>query len=735
VPGQAPKKRFVSFPASGVLKEILTPAAVGGSGLTACNNLIYHRQGSWGKRCGSNQIPLPNGPEPSGPPVSGYRWYRAYPTPLTKLLVYAQGQIMIGNDANSLAPLGNHQLTGSLAPCFTSARDPQAGGGYGADVVIMTGITLATGSPATGNLTITGLPGTQPSGIYMNINVTDGSNSVTTPNYYILGTDNPASIAAQLVILLNETAAFLNQGSFAPFIGEAYYTSKNPPIGALDSSGQGQAGVQPPSATIFLGARLGGSGGNSITYSITLSSPAGGGATPLTIYAQGQTPLTSGTSSASFINGGQAWEGPCRYDFTDGSFEPLSYMASNPFTQCCTWHDHVWFWGDPNNPDTLFACDIFQPEAFTFMIQNGGMNGPTNSSSGNGDANNGGYQIGQGDGDPGVQVCIPLGNALYVFKTSNIYMIEGYDFQPGEYQFSVTPQVAGYGVPTPYCAAVLENELVFWSGRKYLRLAVGAYEPEHIGLPIPFTEGYTAQGNQLNIRCVAGDIQVFAALTNNFGLPQAFTDNVILYRSVVLWYIGNDQVVVYDDEATQERGNYAWTFWQGWDVGAWVQYGNGPNAAGTNVDPPFVYFIGHNGNNIYRVGGDAADDYGNPIPWMAQTGSVDFASAELLKNAHRVFLNAESQAGAMFSVEMAPGRMVPGNNEVLPYSTKPVTVAFSPTQAPTGGEAFNDMEAYIEPAVQAKSVVFQLTEPGTSTTGFEVVSFGIDIDPEEAFGP
>ena len=95
---------------------------------------------------------------------------------------------------------------------------------------------------------------------------------------------------------------------------------------------------------------------------------------------------------------------------TYGSGQPIKYDGTNPatflsttitnkFTGCYFWHDHVWFWGDPNYPDDLYAADLAQPESFTFMNAFGA------------------YQIGRGDGDPFVQGVIDLGDTMYVFKS------------------------------------------------------------------------------------------------------------------------------------------------------------------------------------------------------------------------------------------------------------------------------------------------------------------------------
>ena len=512
-----------------------------------------------------------------------------------------------------------------------------------------------------------------------------------------------------------------------------------------------------PLSICHLGAQLGGTAGNLITYQVAwvYADQAGGtaGSLVVTMGGVGYNLLThaSPTAVVNFTGGGNEWDGPSRLDLLGNTSEVptgLSYMCPNAFTGCVTWHQHVWFWGDPQNPDTLFASDINQPEAFTFMIENGGMKQ-------NPQGQTGGYTIGAGDGDPGIQTCIPIGNILYVFKTNNIYAIEGYDFQPGEYQFSITQQVAGYGIPSPNCAAVLENQLVFWSGRKFLRLAVGAYEPEHIGLPIPITEGLAASGQQNLVQAVAGDFQVQTQMTNIYvDKPKGSGQATIILKSQALFAVdlgsgGANTIIAFDDEMTEKTGEYAWTKWKFPDeVGYWIPYGQGPNPAGTNADRPVLFFLDADGTILHQFGGNAFIDAGggrlSNIPWMAQTGWVDFGSAEILKNAHRLFLNAnatdaastdpDSTDGANFTAKLIPGRIIPPQpNQVLPYGTTPVTVAFNPTIAPEGGEAFNDLEQYIETAIQAQSLLLQFNEDGSSQAGFEMLSWGLDLVPEESF--
>jgi hypothetical protein len=728
---QGPESRFEPFDASGVVNEWLSPQQVGGKGLTACDNIIYHRQGGWGKRPGVTRVNLPAGPDSNSKLVNGIRWYRTFPSTVTKLVVWQKGQLLIGNDPSSLSPIqvGDLSLVDNISPDFCSMRDPQASQGNGADVLIVAGLTLKNGGFAKGAITITGLPYSNTSEtVYLT--VTDGAQTVQTPTYYILPTDNPASIAAQLALLLNESAAFLNQGN-PPFIGTSYSIE---PIGV-------QTPNQPVTqqAILHLGARNGGAAGNNIQYSITLGGslgtpPATGPNTPLG-FLIGAGPLETpvgpppATATQNFVGGGSDWSGPLRYDDGTNTLVGLSYMAPNPFTGCSTWHDHLWLWGDKNNPDTVFASDIDQPEAFTFMAENGGMTG----------SDNGGYNIGQGDGDPAVQACVPNGNSFYVWKTANIYAIQGYDFQVGEYSFSITPQIVGYGCPSRDCVDVLEGQYVFWSGRNFLRVAVGAYEPEHIGMPIPIHEGLAAAGQQRLVKVVAGDFQVQTAMTNRYiPMPGQPPTQTIMLRSVALFAIDGgddvpDLVCVYDDEKTESIGAYAWSFFTGWNIGCWIKYGLGDLPSGRQ-DNPLLYFVDPGGTHIHLFGGDPVFDWGNPIPWSAQTGVIDFGTPELLKNIHEFYLRVQATANANFGVTVVPARIVPATPEQSQYTTTPSSFTFSPTLAPPACEALNNLKQFIQPAVQSQACLVMVSEDGTSGAGFELLSYGIDVNPQEAYG-
>lgn len=736
MPNAAPESRFDAFDCSGVLNEWIEPTMVGGKGLTACNNLIYHRQGGWGRRPGALRNGLLNGPQNTA--VSGFRWYRVYPNILTQLFVWQQGQLLVGNNDHSLAavpngPSGKMSLTNSaVSPDFCSSRDPQAAQGNGADICIMTGITLDKGSFGTGDVTVSGLPAQDISAdVKIYLTVSDGVHTVTTDAYQILPTDNPASIAQQLVTLINSSAAYLAKGSFPPFLGVTYYTQAN----------QGPGGAAPTAsqpANIHLGARAGGPAGNTITFGVVWTGTNLGTGATLAVNLNGSIPVPFPSPlpgvTTNFTGGGNPWSGPVRYESGAGVLEGLSYMAPNAFTGCCTWHDHVWFWGDPNNPDTVFASDIFQPEAFTFMAINGGMN--PKPASGN---ITGGYNIGPGDGDPGVQTCIPNGNSLYIFKTATIYQVMGYDFQQGEYQFSVAPQVVGYGVPSRDCVDVLEGQFIFWSGKKFLRLAVGAYEPEHIGMPVALHEGLASGGNQAIVKVVAGDFLVQTILTDTYAttLGNAPPQQPILLRSVALFAVdigdgSADTIMVYDDEKTAINKEYAWSIWTGWNIGCWIKYGAGVSPDGKQ-DRPLLFFVDPPGQFIYQAGKSPTADWGNPIPWMAQTGWIDFGTPELIKNIHEFYLRVEATAGASFVCYNIPARIVPPVPQQSQFPAAPITFAFGPTLAPAQCEALNDLKSFIQAALRCEALIVQFTEDGTSFAGFELLSYGIDANPQEAY--
>lgn len=606
--------------------------------------------------------------------ISGFRWYRAYPSALTQLVLASGNALWTGGDPNAKYPyaaLTQFQSFGSAPTTpvsFAPVRDPAANNGNGSDILIMCGLTgpygFASGSVAVGAFATNDT---------FALKVVGGS-TVTTSNYTVLATDNATTIAQQLVALLNASSA-VTPGS--PFLGQSYNVG----------------------GTIYAGALANGTAGNAITIQI-LRNGAGVG------------------SPTQFTGGGASTSAPLKYDGT--TLSGLSYQITRPFTGCVTWHNHVWLWGDPNAPDTLFASDIDQPEGWTFMTQNGG------------------YDIGVGDGDPMIRAVVPIGNILYVFKTNSIYAITGYDFQSGEYQFQVQPAITGYGTPSQQCVAVLNNAVVFWSGRRFCRLRVGSFEVEHIGQTIPFTEGLVAKGNASMVRAVAGSFAVQSNLNESFATSLATTGSE-LYDSVALFAVDvgsgqADTVLVFDDAASAQIGNYAWSRWSGWNVGAWIPFGQGPSVGGAAVETPLLCWVNATSPSspqIHAYGTDPMSDSGLPISWIAQTGWVTLNTGALQKQLHRLLLEMESTPGAIISFTVTPS--VTADQSGSPTTYAAYQSAFAASGGVAGAEAYQTLIATLKPFLRANAYLFAFGE-SSATASFELTEMTLDYI-EEAFQP
>jgi hypothetical protein len=669
-------RKFFAFPLGGVLNEGRTPSKV--QGLTACSNLLYRRFGAWGKRAGSGIVyqASTTGSFPLAP-VSGIRWYRTSPSLLTKLVISAQGALWGGGDPgtpsapSALSKITDFSSSPTVPVSFCSVYDPALGGGAtpGGDILIICGATTSNLGVAQASIA----PGAFSVGDTAQVQVV-GPATVTTPAYTVLATDNAQSVALQLITLLNQSAAVIPG---TPFLAQAFAQAGNLDVGALVS----------------------GSAGNSYTVQIIKNGmPVG--------------------SPVAFTFGGTATIGPLKYDGT--TLTALSYQITKGFTGCVTWHDHVWFWGDPANPNTLYASDLNMPESFAFMVSNGP------------------YQIGLGDGDPGIQTCIPIGNVLYVFKTNSIYAITGYDFQTGEYEFQVQPAVRNHGIPSSECATSLNDTIVFWSGSSFERLFVGATETEIINRPIPITSGKISAGNQKIIRAVAGDFAMQSLINGSFpGVGtspiQVFLTNVALFAVDTGGDVANT-VMVFDDDASKALGDYAWAPWSGsgWNIAAWIPFPGGENAAGTGLDTPALYWVQQPGNTpikIIQYGQHPTQDpAGFSIPWFAQTGWIDMGSPSLLKELHRVYLDLETLPGAFFVVSALAAGPVNGVADTIyppaPYNS-PLTVGTA------GQEAGQVLVVKANPFL--KGYKFMLNISNTSNqAAFELV--GITLDAlEEAY--
>lgn len=669
-------RKFSALAFGAVLNEGRTPSQV--PGLTACSNLLYRRFGAWGKRAGSGIVYQASitGSFPNAP-VSGIRWYRTSPSLLTKLVISAQGALWGGGDPGTpISPTALSKITdfssGNTVPVsFCSAYDPALGGGMnpGGDILIICGATTSNLGVAQASIA----PGAFAVGDTAQIQVV-GPATVTTPNYVVLATDNAQSIALQLVQALNVSAAV---APGTPFLAQAFAQAGNIDVGALVS----------------------GVGGNAYTVQIIKNAAPVGMPT-------------------AFTGGGGGTAGPLKYDGT--TLTALSYQITRPFTGCVTWHNHVWFWGDPAFPNTLYASDLNMPESFAFMVSNGP------------------YAIGLGDGDPGIQTCIPIGNVLYVFKSNSVYAIAGYDFQQGEYQFNVQPALRSYGIPSPGCAAALNDTIVFWSGSSFNRLFVGATQPEPIGRNIPITSGKISGGNQKLIRAVAGDFSMQVALNGSFPLPgaqtiQTFLNNVALFAVDTGGGVANN-VMVFDQDASQELQAEAWSTWNGfgWSVAAWIPFPGGENTAGSGLDVPTLYWVQQPGNSPIKViqyGQNATQDPGGvSIPWVVQTGWIDMGSPSLLKELHRVYLDLETLPGAFFVVQAIASGPV---NGVASTIYPPASFNSPLTVGTANQEAGQVLVVKANPFLKGYKYMFNISNT-SNQTAFELA--GITIDAlEEAY--
>lgn len=692
--GQTEQRRYVPITFGGVLDESRTPSKIGGGGLVGTSNLTYRRYGAWGKRAGSGVAYVAPAVGPTTDPYSsGIRWYRAAPSPLTKLVIASQGALWTGGDPNLVSPfspltnIATAQNNSGAQAAFAPVKDPSAYGGSGGDILIICGLTSANGF-GTGKITLSGTPA---AGDVVGVQVSFPPSYTLGVSYAILSTDNLDSIAQALVALINESSLVSPTGpspiAVPPPLNSAYVTTQN-----------GQV-------TVNLGSLLSGVSGNAIQY-------------------QGENIVGSSVTISPVVmthlaGGGFSVSTPLRYD--GSTVSGLSYQIQQPFTGCVSWHDHVWYWGDPSNPDTLYASDIDQPVGFTFMNQEGG------------------YDIGAGDGDPAIQACIPIGNILYVFKRTAIYAITGYDFQSGEYQFQVQPALTGTGIPAPGCATLLNNTIIYWDGSKFNRLSPGATLPELIGRTIPLTSGRISNGNPKLMRAASGDFTIKTLLNNVYAAPGGGSDTTV-FSNVALFACdaGNgraDAILAYDDDASTFIGNYAWSVWNGLTVEAFIPFGNGEKTSQIATDPPTLFWIPNLQSNIavYQYGAHATLDAFNGglplgISWFAQTAWDSLGTASLIKEAHRLLLDAESNPGAKFVCSVTASGPVNGQAQTV---YPPQIVVFPTAVGVDGNELNQTLVARVNPFLKGFKFLFAFSEPGNNV-GFELA--GVLVDSiEQAF--
>jgi hypothetical protein len=361
--------------------------------------------------------------------------------------------------------------------------------------------------------------------------------------------------------------------------------------------------------------------GNDGTGAMTFIGALAGGSTPA-FFCSAFDPAESGvggTPASDILIVCYGSGPPMKWDGTN--FTQLSPGITNHFTGCVYWHEHVWFWGDPNNPDTVFATDLGNPESYTFSTTFGG------------------YQIARGDGDPMVQVCIPIGSFLYVFKQSSAQVITGYDQNVGDYQFQLSPAI-DQGCSNGLGVQVLNGQLIWWQGQNVFTLTPGSQEPTPIGTPITYTCAAVANRSQAVIRSFAGDIMVqtigaFEVYTNVFLLAVDGTGGGVA-----------DTILMFDADASQLRGKPAWTKLTGtFRVGAFIGWDIGNDIHALYIGDSSV-------NQVWQFGGHPTADVGAnnvtqaAIPMVLQTGRSTGDNPDLIKRLNRAYMDVESNAAA-----------------------------------------------------------------------------------------
>lgn len=451
--------------------------------------------------------------------------------------------------------------------------------------------------------------------------------------------------------------------------------------------------------------------GNDISGAMTLLGTLAGGSTPA-FFASVFDPAESGvggTPASDVLAIAYGSGAPMKYDGTN--FVTLSPSITNPFTGVVFWHERLWFWGDPAFPDTVFATDLGNPESFAFSNAFGG------------------YSIGRGDGDATVQCCIPIGDTLFVFKNTSIFAITGFDFQAGDYQFAVTQIVSGYGLASPKAVARLRDALVFWTDESFYRLAYGSNQLEYIGRPIPLTSAQIANGNQNVIRAVAGDFLV------------STLSGKLVYNNLALFAVDvgtgiADTIMVFDDDASVKLGEYAWSTWKGFTVGAWIPWtGSG--------DQHLLFFGDAQVGQVYQFGADATADVragGTRVApqVLLVTGRVDCGTPDLVKHLHNLYIETEANAATFATNVVSEQAISPTQNSFTTSGNVGgvIGVAHLNVDAllgPSSGQSYQAPISTITPSLNGRN--FQMTISETSTSSaYELIGVTLDV-LEETYYP
>ena len=384
---------------------------------------------------------------------------------------------------------------------------------------------------------------------------------------------------------------------------------------------------------------------------------------------------------------------PKKWDGTN--FTNLSASITNPFTGCTFWHQHVWFWGDPSFPDTLWATDLANPEGFVFMNT---FSPP-------------GYIIGQGDGDPTIQCAIGSGNVLCAFKTNSIYAVSGFDFLSSEYPFQISPLVLGNGTPSPHSVVAMpDGAVVWWNGLNFYEMYPGLTNPTAIGDPITNEIAIAANNSQSAIRAVGGDFFLPSTIYgpgnyNNFYMCAIDSGTGLA-----------DTILVYD--RSQRKKKPAWTVWTGLTIGSFIPF-NGPG------DQRILYFGSAASDQVSYLGQNSMNDAGSAITVMLQTGKTDYHSPNQIKEMDRLWVNAEANT-ATFQVQVisdqSASSFAAAQLFILPQGgIWGVGVWGTMLWGPSAATSYQSAEVNIDPALRGLNFTFLLVE-SSATSAYELTA-------------
>lgn len=390
---------------------------------------------------------------------------------------------------------------------------------------------------------------------------------------------------------------------------------------------------------------------------------------------------------------------PKKWDGTN--FTNLSSAITNHFAGCAAWHNHVFFWGDPNNPYTVFATDINNPESYTFST------------------NFGGYQIGVGDGDPVVQCCIPVGNVLFIFKTRSIWAMTGFDFYQGNYQFNLTPVTQDNGTTAPFSVRELNGAVIFWNGSVF-KVLNPDWSITTLSQPIEMEAGMTASGTQTLLRAAAGSYEV------------TYGSESIVYEDIYVCAVPDSTgtastVLMYDDVQTKIVGRPAWSVIKGWSVGCWFErlgindirtlfWGDCTIDQCNQVGQNGISDSGNSIATIIQFPQDAMTDASSPV-WGSADKWLEYVYVQLTSGAASFTITVYSATG-LKTVTLAIAAAAPAQGGIWGTGLWGTMLWGAAV-----GQIFQSLIGKVDPWLRGKNFTVSIAEQ-SATSSYEMLGLG-----------